>query len=595
MSLIAELQRRRVFRALVGYGIAAFAILQIIEPIMHGLHWPEAVLSYVVVALAVGFPIVVTLAWIFDVNAGRIERIGAAAPATGLRGARLAILLVGIGVLAAAPGVVWYFVLRPRPAPTSDEALRAKLDAVPPGSDIRAVPSIAVLPFVNLSSDKEQEYFSDGITEEILNALAQVEGLHVAGRTSSFYFKGKNEDLASIGAKLHVATLLEGSVRKSGDHVRIAAQLINAADGYHLWSNQYDRDLTDIFKVQGELATAVVEALKVKLLPGSSTSLRWFRPASNPEAHRLFLLGRSLLVTQNTEEGIRRAEEALEKAVAIESSYGPAWNYLAILRGNKALNGPPGERMSHARASLDAVEKSLALDPADAHALVIRAWMRGFVFWDWIPAQKDLDRATQLAPDSGPVLHLRATVLPKLGRLKEAIATMQKVVRSDPLNVVSWANLGGSLTWDGQFAAARDALQRSAEISPDSLYAESGLADLDLLEGHAAEALARYETLHGDEERLAGIAYSQHGLLHEKEALAALDALKALDGGTHPYRVATVHAWRGEREEAFQWLRRAFLQHDIELRFINMDPFLRGVRGDPRYTALLKKMNLPVD
>jgi hypothetical protein len=183
-SLFVELKRRRVFRALVGYGIAAFAVLQIIEPVMHGLHWPDAVLSYVVVALALGFPIVVGLAWIFDVNEGRIERT-AGKPAD----ARLRLLLVAIGVLAAAPGLAWYFFIRGRPA------------AVAPAAE--AGPSIAVLPLVNMSSDKEQEYFSDGLSEELLNLLSKVSGLRVAARTSAFAFKGKNEDVGEIGQKLH--------------------------------------------------------------------------------------------------------------------------------------------------------------------------------------------------------------------------------------------------------------------------------------------------------------------------------------------------------------------------------------------------------
>src|SRR5207244_2230209 len=206
-SLFAELKRRRVFRALVAYGIGAFAILQIIEPVMHGLHWPDAVLSYVVVALAVGFPIVVALAWIFDVTEGRIERTPGAPT-----GARITLLLIAIGLLAAAPGLFYYFVVR---APRAGKA-----------SDAR---SIAVLPFVDLSPQKDQEYFSDGVAEQILDALAHVDGLRVVGRTSSFSFKGKGEDLRNIGQKLNVATVLEGSLRKEGNRVRITAQLVSAA------------------------------------------------------------------------------------------------------------------------------------------------------------------------------------------------------------------------------------------------------------------------------------------------------------------------------------------------------------------------------
>ena len=407
---------------------------------MHGLHWPEAVLSYVVVALAVGFPIVVILAWIFDVNAGRVERTGPAARETGLRGARLALLLVGIGVLAAAPGVAWYFTLRARSrpaAPSSDEALRAKLEAAPPGSDIRAVPSIAVLPFVNLSSDKEQEYFSDGISEEILNALAQVQGLHVAGRTSSFSFKGKNEDLASIASKLHVAAILEGSVRKSGHRVRVTAQLINAADGFHLWSNQYDRKLKDIFEVQSELATAVVEALKIQLLPGSGLSVQ---PARNPEAYRLFLLGRSLLQSQ-TLESERRSEGVLERAVVLEPSYGPAWELLAAVRGTAVLHVPAAEVSLRAAGALNAAERAIALSPSLPGGYAIRGWIKSNVFWDWAGAQSDLERALSLSSETeSRSRNMYATLISKQGRLKEAIAIQRRVAEVDPLNPYAWTS-----------------------------------------------------------------------------------------------------------------------------------------------------------
>ena len=282
LSLFAELKRRRVFRALVGYGLAAFAMLQIIEPVMHGLHWPDEVLSYVVVALAFGFPLVVTLAWIFDVRERRIERSPGSPP-----GARLTLVLFGIGALAAAPGLVYYLVLRERPQ-------RAQVRSE------SGVPSIAVLPLVNLSSDREQEYFSDGLSEELLNLLTQVPGLRVAARTSAFAFKGKSEDIGVIAQKLRVAVILEGSVRKAGDQIRVTTQLINAADGFHLWSQTYERKLTDVFALQDEIAQQVVAALRLKLLQAPSTK---DRRTANPEAYNQYLLGRRFFLRNNRGSG----------------------------------------------------------------------------------------------------------------------------------------------------------------------------------------------------------------------------------------------------------------------------------------------------
>ena len=228
-TVIAEFKRRRVFRVLVGYGLVTFAVLQIVEPIQHALGLSDAVLKIVVVLLGLGFPVVLVLAWAFDVVGGGGERT---APGSGARrgaGARTVLLLAVLGLLIAAPGVAWIFhrhAEAPPDAPAGEEALRARLDREPPASDIRAAPSIAVLPLVNLSSDKEQEYFSDGLAEELLNLLGQVPGLHVAARTSAFAFKGKNVKISEIGHELGVATVLEGSVRKSGDQIRITTQLI---------------------------------------------------------------------------------------------------------------------------------------------------------------------------------------------------------------------------------------------------------------------------------------------------------------------------------------------------------------------------------
>ena len=292
VSVFAELQRRRVFRALIGYGIATFALLQVVEPIMHGLHLPEVTLTYIVVALGLCFPLVVVLAWAFDIKASGGVVATAPAKEASLRGARLGLLLVGIGALAAAPGLVWYFFERGAAKQTA--AARA--------------PSIAVLPFVNLSADAANEYFSDGITEELIDGLAHVQGLHVVSRTSAFSFKGKPAEVSEIGARLKVATVLEGSVRREGTRLRLTAQLIDATNGYHLWSQSYDRELKDVFAVEGELAQSIVATLRPQLLSPTAPAKA---PTENLEAHDLYLRGRNFW-NRRTAEGLRKAVSLFE-------------------------------------------------------------------------------------------------------------------------------------------------------------------------------------------------------------------------------------------------------------------------------------------
>ena len=593
-ALISELKRRRVIRALVGYGIAAFAVLQIIEPVMHGLRWSDEVLSYVVVALAVGFPIVVSLAWIFDVKAGRIERTEPAASTTRLSGASLALLLVGIGALAATPGMVWYFLLRSRPAvPSSDAALRRKLDAAPPASDIRAAPSIAALPLVNLSGDPNQEYFADGLTEELLNLLAKVPGLHVTGRTSSFAFKGKNEDLRTVGQKLGVATVLEGSVQKAGDRVRITVQLINAADGYHLWSESYDRKLTDVFAVQDEIAQAVVEALRIKLLPGETPTSRG--RTADPEVYNQYLLGRQFFNLGNM-DGWRRAVVAYEKSVALDAGYSPAWAGLSMATYWVADSADTPEAFTDGmrRARL-AADKAVQLAPALADGYVVRAFFRTSYSWDWEGARADIQRALALRPEDPDVLIGYGGLLVSLGRAMEGAAVQRKVVQRDPLNARAWRALGAALLFSGQFAEAREPLNRSLEISPVQSIAPMLLGTTYLWEKNPTAALAMFERSSSDMLRRFGLALAAHDLGRADESQRALDSLIDRDAHTAAFQIAAVYAWRGEKDRAFQWLERAYRQHDGGLSVVKVAQGLRSLRGDPRYTALLKKMNLPLD
>jgi len=577
ISLLAELKRRRVFRALVSYGLVAFAVLQVIEPIMHGLHWPDAVLSYVVAGLAGGFPVVVALAWIFDVNSGRIERT---APGR-LRGARAGMILSVIALLAASPVVVWYFMHRAHA--TEAPALTA---------DATTGPSIAVLPLVNLSSDKEQEYFSDGLSEELLNLLAKVPNLRVAARTSTFAFKGRNEDVSAIAQKLHVATVLEGSVRKSGDQIRITTQLINASDGFHLWSETYDRKLTDVFAVQDEIAGAVVSALKLKLLHSPTSEERRTVPA----AYTQYLLGRQYFHRNNV-EGFRSALAAYEKAVALDSRYAPAWAGIALAEFWVADSGPTAAAVAAGQErALAAAEKAIALGPDLPDGYLARGFVRVPIQWEWDGARADLEKALSLKPDDPDVLHAFAQiVLRPMGRLAEAAASLRKAADLDPLNARVWSSLGATLFLDQQFAAAREALYRSLEISPDQSFTPFYLGTTFLLDGQPARAKSVYARSTNEVFPLAGFALAEYELGNAAESQRALDDLIARFPHTGAYQIAQVYAWRGERDRAFEWLERARVQRDGGLVNVKVDLLLRKLRGDPRHAAMLRRLNLPVD
>lgn len=554
-----------MFRATVAYGVACFAVLQIVEPIMHGLHWPDAVLSWVVAILAIGFPLVVAVAWIFDVRERREQSARDGSRLT------LAAALACAG-LAAAGLVYWYARRQPAPA--------------------LAGPSIAVLPLVNLSSDKEQEYFSDGLSEELLNLLAQVPGLHVAARTSAFAFKGQNEDVRAIGEKLHVATLLEGSVRKAGAQIRITTQLINAADGYHLWSATYDRQLNDVFAVQDEIARAVVAALKLRLMPAPGTSER--RTAS-PEAYNEYLLGRRFFHLNNI-PAFGRAVDAYGKAVALDPGYAPAWAGLALARfwfGQEAESEEAVHRWL--QLASEAADKAIAAGPDLPDGYLARGFIRINFQQDWDGAAADLDRAVQLGPDDADALTSRSSLYRTQGKMKEAIALLRRGVELDPLNARTWSGLGSALLFDGQTGPAREALNRSLEISPEQVYTAAWLGFTYLQDGRMQEAAAAFERSTHEVFRLAGAAAVECAQGHAAAGQKAIDALTAKYAHNAAYQIGTSYGFCGNADRAFEWLDRAYEHRDGGLAIVKKDPLLAKVRGDPRYAALLRKMKLPPD
>jgi Tfp pilus assembly protein PilF len=375
-------------------------------------------------------------------------------------------------------------------------------------------------------------------------------------------------------------------VRKDGNTIRVTVQLIRADNGYHVWSKSYDRDLTGIFQVQDDIAHAVVEALKVKLAPTQHVSSH---RTSNIEAYNEFLLARQFHDRGNL-EGYRRSIEAYRKAVALDPSYGAAYAGLAISEAYLADDSGDAAGMKRAQA---AAEKAIALAPDEADGYAARADLRASFGWDWAGAQADLERALVLDPTDGEVRRLYGDVLASLGRLPEAIAAYRRATELDPLSSPTWGGLGWYLMQSRDLAGAHEALRRALEIEPGSALSLGYLGTLQLLEGKAAEALATSRKITSDEVfRLFGISRAEHMLGNEKESDRALEELIVKHAKDSAYQIALVFAQRGQKDEAFEWLERAYMQRDGGLAEIKVDLLLSDLRSDPRYQAMLRKMNL---
>jgi serine/threonine-protein kinase len=579
MSLFDELKRRKVFKVGVGYLVVAWLIVQVASIAFPAFDAPPWALRIFILVLLLGFPISLLFAWAFDVTPEGLKAEHAQAG-----NKRLVVFAVALVALAFA----WYF----KGQPTVREALGERPPAAAatrPAAAPDATPtdplSIAVLPFVDMSQGKDQEYFSDGLSEELLNLLAQLPQLKVIARTSSFSFKGKEVDVATIARRLHVAHVLEGSVRKSGNTLRITAQLVRTSDSTHLWSQTYDHELTDVFKVQDEIASAVVAALKVKLLPGQDMTSA--HRSANAEAYNQFLLGNAFNALENP-DGWRRAIVAYEKAMALDPGYGAAQAGLSAARARLA-DGLGDEAMKD-QAIADA-DKAIALAPELADGYLSRATSRLSFKHDWDSAQADYEKARRLDPRGQIVLAGYARLLIARGQLPEAIALLRKAVELDPLAAGDWAQLGRMLNATGEFALARAALDRSLEINPESNVSLFHRGMNDLLQHRPREAMEFFRKAQSGYGG-AGRAMAEHSLGNAQASQRELDAEIASYSQGAAYQIAEVYAWRGEKDKAFEWLERAYAQNDGGLSFIKVDPLLASVKDDPRFAAVLMKMGL---
>ena len=383
-----------------------------------------------------------------------------------------------------------------------------------------------------------------------------------------------------------MANVLEGSVRKAGNTMRVTAQLIRADNGYHLWAHTYDRDVKDVFKVQDEIAAAVVEALKAKLLPTPAALTA--RRSSNSEAYDQYLLGRQLL-TRNSGDDSKHAALVFRKSIALDPSYAAAWAGLAdamfwVADSEAALQATLADR-KEARAAAD---KAVALQPDLAYGYLTRALLRIVNDLDFAGGREDFERALALEPENTEVLYYYgAALLTPIGQLPEAIAVLRKATQADPLNARAWAFLGSAFYFHGDFGGAHTALERSLEISPQQTYAPSTLAQCYLIEGRPAEALKISQQSIGEAFRLSGAALAQYDLGHQPEAQQQLNTLIAKYGTTAAYQIAQIYAWRDDKLRATFWLERAHVQKDAGYPYIKVDPLLRNLHDDPHYHSML--------
>jgi TolB-like protein/Flp pilus assembly protein TadD len=448
--------------------------------------------------------------------------------------------------------------------------------------------SVAVLPFVDMSEKKDQEYFADGMAEEVLDTLAKVPQLTVIGRTSSFQFKNRSENLPTIGRKLNSAYLVEGTVRKAGERIRVTAQLIDSRFGAQIWSDTYDRDFGDVFTLQDEIATSIVRALQLTI---RSHDTRQLRSAEAIEAYTLYLKGK-LALDKFEAKSLLDAQSLFQQALVLDPTLAAAAEGLALTylnRGADEIDITAREAWELARG---AAETALRLDPdsAVAHGVV------GFVAWavdyDFPRAESEFHKAIALNPNDPDTLANYAQILVMHGDYDEALQRVNNAIALDPLNALTYYVLGQVLYIKGDYPSSEVALRKAIGIDPGIEGAHYYIGLINLHAGRVADA-AKETALDADiSTHYAGNALTAHALGKHAESDAALAMLIAEYGKTWPYGVALVYGYRGEKDKAFEWLNRARDVRDIDLMFAPREPFMTSLHEDPRWSELLKKMNL---
>src|SRR5438874_5460106 len=577
-NFFAELKRRNVYKVAITYVVVAWLLIQAASILLPTFEAPAWVMKAFVVLLALGFALVVFISWAFEATPEGLKRtrdvpsdVAAALPTWSPR--KFATFIITAALIAA--GLLAYQFLRPK----SSRVIRPSE---------AAAKSIAVLPLLNESGDPKDEYFSDGLSEELIAALAQIKDLKVIGRSSSFRFKDRKEEPKAIAEKLGVRTLLEGTVRKQGERVRIVAELVNAADGIALWTRTFDRELRDIFAVQREIATAVADSLKVTLL-GSADNSTQMVPKS-VEAHNAYLQGHFHFLRRNIED-YRKAITYFDQAIDVDPDYALAyaeraetWTMIGDLTGQRPTAYP--------KARSDA-EKAVAIAPVLAEAHAALGWVRFFGEWKFAEGLSELKRAKELSPANPTANDLLARVIVYVGRIDDAERQARQAVALDPLSVATQFNLGRVLFYAGKLEEADAAGRKVAELQPSAASSHRWQVLVAVQRGDGETALREAQLEPDDDFRRFELALAQYVRGDRNAADAALAELVTTGRKGLDYQIAQVYAVRGDTDKAFEWLQIAFDNHDGGTLSLAVDPLLRGLRDDPRYKNLVVKVGLP--
>jgi TolB-like protein/Flp pilus assembly protein TadD len=577
-KFFAELKRRNVYKVAVAYIVAGWALAQGIAQVFPVFDVPNWAIRLIVILIIIGFPVAIVLAWAFEITPEgikRTEEVNRTGPHS-LGRAWIYVVIVG-----AFLSIGLFFLGRytaGNATPRHSEAATA----TPPKS-------IAVLPLLNEGGNPGDEYFSDGLSEELIAALGQIRDLKVIGRSSSFRFKDRKEEPKIIGEKLGVSTLLEGTVRKQGDRVRIVAELVNAADGIQLWTRTFDRQLKDIFAVQQEIAEAVAESLKITLLGADSRSAQ-AAATDNAEAHNAYLQGHFYLVRRNVED-FRKAIDYYDQAIALDPEYAlayaeraEAWTFLGDLTGQRPIMYP--------KARTDA-EKAVAIAPALAEARAALGWVRCFVDWKFADGLSELNRAKELSPANPTANDLLARIIAYMGRFDEAERQARHAVDLDPLSTVTYGNLARVLFCAGKLDEADAAAHKAAELQPTGAANHRWQVLIAAQRGDGETALREAQLEPDEGYRRFERAVAQYVIGDRQAADAALVDLLAKAREGFAYQIAEVYAVRGEKDKAFEWLQISFDDRDAGMLSLVVDPLVRGLRDDPRYKNLVAKVGLP--